>query len=252
MMTIGTPRSEKPDGFSRGDGVAIWRRIADRMEAEIAEGGLSTGAQLPTEAELADRFGVNRHTVRRAIASLISEGVVRSAQGRGTFVQQARIPYPIGARTRFSEIMTAEGHTAGSEFIGAETVPASAEIAARLTIGVGSPVLRMHMKRSSDGIPVSLGVSHLPLPRFAGFAAAFREANAVSPALAACGVPDYRRLETRVGARQATDAEAAALGLDEPQILLSVDSVSVDPQGVPIQATAALFAADRIELVIKS
>ena len=43
-------------------------------------------------------FGVNRHTVREAIASLVHEGVLRSEQGRGTFVEQRRrFAYPIGA-----------------------------------------------------------------------------------------------------------------------------------------------------------
>jgi DNA-binding transcriptional MocR family regulator len=49
---------------------ALWREIAETLEVEIARGHAAAGARLPTEAELAARFGVNRHTVRHALADL--------------------------------------------------------------------------------------------------------------------------------------------------------------------------------------
>lgn len=245
--------ADEGEGLARGGGIAVWRRIADRIEAEIAGRGLDAGAKLPTEAELSQRFGVNRHTVRRALSALAADGVVEAAQGRGTFVGQPRIPYPIGPRTRFTAIMTAEGHAAGAELIEAAEASADEALAARLGLEPGAPVLRIRLKRLSDGMPVSAGTSFFPLPRFAGFAQAFRETGAVTPALAACGVADYRRLETRVTARAATSAEAAELCLDAAErILLVTESVNIDTAGVPIQATEALFAAGRIELVVGS
>ncbi|HHB81205.1 MAG TPA: GntR family transcriptional regulator, partial [Aliiroseovarius sp.] len=48
----------------------IWKAIAETLAAEIARGHYAPGAKLPTEAQLARRFGVNRHTVRRATADL--------------------------------------------------------------------------------------------------------------------------------------------------------------------------------------
>lgn len=255
VMTAGMARQDRGrEGgtLSRGGGIAVWRRIADRIEAEIAGSGLDAGARLPTEAELAQRFGVNRHTVRRALSALAAEGVVAAAQGRGTFVRHPRIPYPIGPRTRFTAIMAAEGHAAGAELIAAAEVPADALTAARLRLAPGAPVLRARMKRFSDGVPVSIGVSFLPLPRFQAFPDAFRSLGAVTPALAHCGVADYRRLETRVSARAATGAEAVELDLGADRILLVAESVNVDADGLPIQATEALFAAGRIELVIDS
>src|SRR3569623_992659 len=84
-------------------GVSMWRRIADAIRLDIGGGKLARGEKLATEFELAARFEVNRHTVRRALAALAEEGVVRAEQGRGTFVDQARrLSYRIGRRTRFS------------------------------------------------------------------------------------------------------------------------------------------------------
>jgi GntR family transcriptional regulator, phosphonate transport system regulatory protein len=243
--------SDGSEALARGGGIAVWRRIADSIEAEIAGRGLDAGTRLPTEAELSQRFRVNRHTVRRALAALAADGVVEAARGSGTFVRRPRIPYPIGPHTRFTAIMNREGHVAGSELIEHAERTADAEAARRLAIAPGAPVLRVRMKRFSDGVPVSVGTSLFPLPRFAGFVEAFLQTGAVTPALARCGVPDYRRLQTRVAARAASPAEAAELALDAAErILLVTESVNVDGQGVPIQATEALFAAARIELVV--
>ena len=87
----------------RVSGVTIWRQIAEELEDEIASRTYAPGGRLPTEMELSARFGVNRHTVRRAIATLEDRGLVRVERGRGTFVQTDTIDYVVGRRTRFSE-----------------------------------------------------------------------------------------------------------------------------------------------------
>lgn len=77
-------------------GVALWRQIADTIRLDIIGGKLESGDKLEGELPLAERFGVNRHTVRRAIAVLVEEGVLRAEHGRGTFVAEARrLSYPI-------------------------------------------------------------------------------------------------------------------------------------------------------------
>ena len=78
-------------------GVAMWRRVADAIRLDIVGGKLVRGDRLAGETTLAARFAVNRHTVRRALAALDAEGVVRAEQGRGWFVAEAqRLSYRIG------------------------------------------------------------------------------------------------------------------------------------------------------------
>ena len=59
----------------RQKGVALWRQISDRLRAEIADSTLHVDGKLPTEAELAAAFSVNRHTIRAALSALASEGI---------------------------------------------------------------------------------------------------------------------------------------------------------------------------------
>ena len=80
-------------------GVSLWRRIADDIENSIAQGVYEPGSKLPGEVEIAERFGVNRHTVRRALSELTERGLVRAERGSGTYVETTRLPYPIRSRT---------------------------------------------------------------------------------------------------------------------------------------------------------
>ena len=101
------PTAEMDDPATRSvdrqDGVTLWRQIAGALQREIASGAHQPGARLPTEAELSARFGVNRHTVRRALEELTRDGLVRVEQGRGSFVAEDVLDYTVEARTRFSE-----------------------------------------------------------------------------------------------------------------------------------------------------
>ena len=74
----------------RQDGVTLWRQIAGQIQNDIASGACKPGMRLPTEAELSARFGVNRHTVRRALEELSRDGLVRVEQGRGILRRRGR------------------------------------------------------------------------------------------------------------------------------------------------------------------
>lgn len=66
-----------------------YHRIADDLRIQIEDGTLEPGAQLPTEAELCDRYEASRNTVRLALARLTEEGLILSGQGRGSFVRKS-------------------------------------------------------------------------------------------------------------------------------------------------------------------
>lgn len=65
----------------------VWQQIADDIAADIHSGALPVNSRLPSEQALADEvYGVARATVRRAIASLVEEGLLVVMHGRGTYV----------------------------------------------------------------------------------------------------------------------------------------------------------------------
>src|SRR5215470_8260642 len=129
--------------FARGHGVTLWRQIAESLNGDVRTGRLKAGAQLPTELELAQRFAVNRHTVRRAVAVLADQGVLRIEQGRGTFVNETTIDYVLGRRTRFSANLHAQGRGPGHRVLAAEAIAASDSVAGELRLRAGAPVMRI-------------------------------------------------------------------------------------------------------------
>lgn len=236
--------------LARGRGVTVWRQIAETIEAEIAGGGLTPGTRLPTEAALTERFGVNRHTVRQAIKSLVDKGLVRVTQGSGTYVEAKPLSYPIGRRTRFSEIVVGQARDPAGKLLGFREMGASVEIAEALDLSPEDPVVMVESAHFADGVPISWAVTAFPLPRFAEVPQVYGATGSITAALAACGVPDYRRATTRIGASVADAIDARRLEIAEGRPVLVIDSVNVDPEGVPIQWARSHFCADRVRLTV--
>jgi GntR family phosphonate transport system transcriptional regulator len=239
-------------GLARGAGVALWRQIASALEADISGGKRQPGERLPTEAALTERFAVNRHTVRRALEELEARGIIRVEQGRGAFVAEDVLDYPLGPRTRFSETIRRQNREAAGRILHIAEIPADAQVAGGLRIRRGKSVLRVARLGLANGRPLVLGLHHFPLPRFAVAAQSLTQQASITVALAACGVPDYRRQSTRITARLPTPDEAKHLMQSRSRPVLVAEALNTDPEGTPVDWTLSCYAAARVQLVIES
>lgn len=239
--------------LQRGVGVALWRQIADGIRSGIATGLADETGRLPPEADMAKRFGVNRHTVRAAIAALAHEGVLESQQGRGTYVRsQKRLVYPIGERTRFSAGLGDQARDTRSDMVGTAREPATAWIAAALGLETGDTVIRVESLGAADSVPVSRSTSWFDAGRFDGIAELFSTTGSITAALASLGVSDYRRASTAIEARHAEEADTRELQLAPGAIVIVTRAVNCDLSGRPVQCSITRFAADRVELVVET
>jgi len=241
-----------PAALARGQGVSLWRQIAQAVEGDISAGALPPGARLPTEAEFSARFAVNRHTVRRAMEELEARGLVRIEQGRGSFVSEDVLDYPVGPRTRFSESIRRQNREPAGRIVKLTEVPAEPQVAEALKLRRGRPVLLAQRLGLVDGRPVVLGDHYLPVGRFPNIAALLAEDSSITRALAACGVADYRRLVTRITARMPTAEEAQLLEQARTRPVLVTEAVNVDPAGEPVELSIACYAAGRMQIVVES
>ncbi|MCR0981332.1 phosphonate metabolism transcriptional regulator PhnF [Roseomonas populi] len=239
------------DVVVRAGGIVLWRQIAAALEAAIAAGEHAPEDRLPSEGVLAARFGVNRHTVRRALDSLARRGLISTEQGRGSFVAGEVMDYPLHGRTRLFETIRAQRREPASRILRVAVMPAAPTVAAALEIGRGQPVLRVERLGLADGRPLVLGTHHLPLPRFARAEAALRSAPSITAALAACGVPDYRRASTRITARLPTGEEAGRLRQSRARPVLASEALNLDMEGRPVDFTLACYAAGRVQVLVE-
>lgn len=238
-------------GVERRSGIALWRQIADEIRRGVTARTLAPDGRLPPELDLASRFGVNRHTVRAAIASLVQEGVLRAEQGRGTFVEtRRRLAYPIGRRTRFSAGLEGQAQARSTRLVNAAVEPATSALADMLGLETGASVIRLETLSSADGKPVSRGQSFVDARRFAGFDDVLARTGSITASFREFGIGDYVRRSTTVTARHADAADVADLALSPGAIVLVTAAIDAQADGPVIQYAETRFAADRVELVI--
>ncbi|RKT32930.1 GntR family phosphonate transport system transcriptional regulator [Roseovarius halotolerans] len=228
----------------------IWKSIHSALSADIAEKRYGPGDKLPTEAALSRRFGVNRHTVRRALAQLADEGIVHARRGAGVFVTHSPTDYPIGRRVRFHQNLRAAGRMPTKEILSLETRAADAGEAEALDLPPGTPVHACEGLSLADGQPVALFRSVFPAAQLPGLPEALRRLRSVTAALQDQGVPDYTRAWTRLTAKRANPTQALHLRISEGAPILRTVSLNVGPDGAPLEYGRTWFAGDRITLTL--
>ena len=229
----------------------VWQAIATALRADISEGRYQPGDQLPTEAQLSARFGVNRHTVRHALSHLVEGGLVRTRRGAGAFVAATPTDYPIGARVRFHENLLAAGRRPDKHILDVECRAATAGEARALQVDHAAPVCAYHGLSLADDAPIALFESVFPLDRLKGIDRHLTETSSVTEALARAGVADYTRASTRLTAVLADVTQALHLHLREGDPLLRSTSVNIDAAGHPVEYGRTWFAGDRVTLTLE-
>lgn len=209
-----------------------------------------SGDKLPTEAALAERFGVNRHTVRHGISALVKEGLIRTRRGSGAFVAATPTDYPIGQRVRFHENLIAAGRRPDKRALLIEVRSTTEGEAKALQIAPGDPACAYHGLSLADGQPIAVFESLFPVRRLTGITEALSVTSSVTEALRLAGISDYTRASTRLTAVRATATHALHLQVSEGDPLLKSSGVNVDEAGVPVEFGRTWFAGDRVTLTL--
>lgn len=235
---------------SKTEKIPVWRAIYSTLSGDIGEGRYAQGDKLPTEAALSRRFGVNRHTVRRALAQLAEDGTVHARRGAGVFVTQEPTLYPIGKRVRFHQNLQAAGRLPTKEVLALETRMAGKDEAEVLSLDPGAMVHVYEGISRADDQPVALARTIFPAARFPELPEGLRRYNSITKALQDSGLADYTRAWTRLTAKRASATQARHLQISEGAPLLRTVSVSLDDAGVPVEYGHTWFAGDRVTLTV--
>jgi GntR family phosphonate transport system transcriptional regulator len=229
----------------------LWQAIHDSLQEEISRGDWRAGARLPSEASLAQRFDVNRHTVRRALAALAEAGLVQSRRGAGVFVRgTARLPYRIGTRTRFTQNLLESGRMPSRRILQSGLARASDAEAEALALAHAAPIHVVEGISLADDVPISLFRSVFCATRFPQLGPYLEQAQSITAALQRLGVHDYTRKSTRISGQAADVLQARHLEISLGDMLLVSDSVNIDSAGKPVEYGRAHFVAARVDLVL--
>lgn len=233
----------------KGKAIPLWRSVQSALEREIDDGTLVPGQKLPTEEFLADRFKVHRHTIRRAIAKLQEKQLLRSEQGRGTFIVERGLNYRVGRDTRLT-VSAVRSDRKPVRFVRSrKRVKADRMTAYHLSLPVGHPVQEVRFLRIVDDRTFASAVCFYPLPRFEGIGAAIEECGSITDAMLRYGISEFPRKSTSIRAVMATSEDARLLSVPRRSPLLELFNVNVDKSGVPVQLTKTRLNSALINLI---
>ncbi len=235
--------------INRSAGNLIWRQIEDALSADILSGSLTH--RLPNETALAERFSVNRHTVRQAIKALAERGMVDVVHGSGTFVRDNVIDYQVGRRTRLAHSLAKTQRVGKSQILNCSVIQGTEEILALLDLPELSSVLAVESLDIVDGSVISVCMQYFPLPRFAGLDEIYTKTGITHLALAEFGVHTFQRRMSRVSARLPDKEVARQLGQPGTFPILYVETVYADENQQAIEYGISQFNSSAIQIVIE-
>ena len=201
---------------------------------------------LPPETELAQRFGVNRHTVReRDRRAGAGRRAARRAGPRHLRRRSASAsPIRSAPRTRFSTGLEGQTRERRSLLLAHAYEPASKPCRRGLRSCRGRAVLRLETLSEADGQPLSRATSHGSTRRASPARAGLRRRRGRSPpSFRNFGIDDYLRRSTVVSARHADAADLADLKLSPGAIVLVTVAINEDASGVPVEFSESRFVA---------
>jgi GntR family phosphonate transport system transcriptional regulator len=235
--------------INRHIGETVYSQIARALEDEIQR-YYQAGDFLPSEQELAIRFGVNRHTVRRAIEQLIKSGLVERQHGRGTVVLDLPLDYTIAKITRFTENLEQMGKATSSEIIRKLILPARDGVATRLQLPENAEVIWIESLRSANNKPICVISHFLPRVQFPDLLTHYAGGSLHEFIHRHYGIA-LRRQESLITAEIPQGEDAALLGMPVHRPLLRVKSINVgSADATPLEYALTRFRADRIQLRI--
>lgn len=222
--------------------------VRDGIRRSIFAHDLAPGAKLPNEDALAAEYRVSRATVREAVRGLVEEGYLVRRQGSGTYVTaRPLLRNSLDTNFSYTAYLESTGVRAGRRILGLQTIPASAFVADRLRVDVGSGVVELRRVRTADDRPAIFSVDVLP----AGIVDAERDRDALGGSiyalLASLGHP-VGHGESIVTPAIADESLAAVLEVAPGTLLQHLEQVDVDVAGRRVMLSREWHVPSVIEL----
>lgn len=238
-----------------------YKELADDLRRRIDSGEFSTGETLPKITHLMEEYGLARQTVRDAIGLLADEGLVVAIRKRGTVVRHrtpVRVPLsryrqtvtPGGTKGPWETATAAQGLNGHMKLIDVIETEADDALARLLEVSLGADLIcrRRHALIHPDDV---VQIQHAWYPQHiaktAGIAGTAKIVGGIYRALTVAGHPPATATET-VRSRTPTKEEASKLCISGKVSVLTIERVTKDRTGRPLEVLRVVGPADRIEL----
>jgi DNA-binding GntR family transcriptional regulator len=229
--------------IDRSSPTPLYFQLAQAIETAISGGGLPAGSRLENEILLAQRYGLSRPTVRRAVQELVDKGMLVRKRGVGTQVIQPHMRRSVELTSLYDDLARA-GESPTTEVLSLERIAAPADIAEELDLAAGDQIVVVRRMRRSHGEPLALMTTHLP-GRFHPTVDDLTEGG-LYQYLRTQGV-HLRVAHQRIGARLARAEEARLLEEPPRSALLTMQRTAFDDQGLAVEHGRHVYRASRYD-----
>ncbi len=219
----------------------LYRQLMQRLRTDIAGGIYPAHSRIPSEQELCAAYQVSRVTVRKALAELTREGLLRRMQGKGTFVCAPRIRQDLRDVTSFHDACRLMGSVPGTKVVSAQIVPADEATRQQLLLQEDRAVEIVRV-RSADDLPVMLETNRFPL----SYDSLLKEdlTGSLYALLEIRGVEAAKGIH-EISLCYATAAQARLLKIHPGDALLQLEQVIYDRNGAPLHTSHQVIRGDR-------
>ena len=225
--------------------IPLHHQVFRDLSAALDGNEWAAGDRMPTERDLAERYGCSLITVRHALGELVREGRIERTRGRGTFVLQPRIERDIAGSMSFAEEMERRGLDPATRLVTGHIEPAGDVVGGLLGLDADAPVVYLERVRLGGGEPLILEQARLPAERFPGLLAFDFEHRSLYDILA-------ERYDTRVvRARESVEPvglrarEAKLLAVPTRSLALQIDGLAFAADGPPVESARSFVRGDR-------
>ncbi|MEJ3651916.1 GntR family transcriptional regulator [Actinomycetes bacterium KLBMP 9759] len=226
----------------------LWAQVADLIVEQVERDGLAAGARLPPERELSSSFDVSRVTLRKALNHLVDRGILTASHGRGWFVAT-----PVAGREwpndleSFTTTARRKHMTPSSVVVRHDVHPAGLDVAERLQIPAGTPLMRLERVRLLNDVRIAVDRTTLPVSLAPDLVDVDFTTASLFAELDARGVELLRSVAT-IEARGADAALAQQLGIEPGAPALVLDQTIFTRDHRPALLSTVEYSGERYRL----
>lgn len=218
--------------IDRASPVPLYHQLSEQLTAAIESGHLLPGDAFENELALAERLELSRPTVRRAIAELVSRGLLVRRRGVGTTVA-SQVIHRRDELTSLFDDMDRRGQKPSTEVLAFEPNAIDARAAEALGLAVDTPLLFIERLRLAGDIPTAVMLNWIP-PRYADITVEEVAGGSLYAALRARGAHPSVAHQS-IGARRPSAKERRLLKLAAGDPLLTMSRRAYDREGQPVE-----------------
>lgn len=229
----------------------VYIQIHNTMREWISSEKWKTGEKVPSERDLALEFDVSRMTVRQAINTLVTEGILERKVGSGTFVTPEKVREKMSGVSSFTETVERVGKTPSSKLISYYVKPASVSESEKLNIVLDEEVLVMERIRYADELPICYEEASIP-NKFVKDLSKEEVTSHLYRTLEKMNGIQISYAEQTISATWASESIAEMLNVKRGASVLQLRQITFSKDDIPFEYVRSQYVGERHEFFLRS